>query len=157
MAPTKRISRQEKRLAEAVADINNGSRTVRAAAVAARVPATTLFRRAKAASSAKAADPSRYGTSPAGRRPDITAEEESRVVDLIREQSVLGHPMRRSDVADAVVIIVQAMLKSPKSPKIPIIVQAMPRERRAKLRFKNGVPARSSWQVSLSAMRPKSG
>jgi hypothetical protein len=126
MAPTKRISRQEKRLAEAVADINNGSKTVRAAAVAAHVPATTLFRRAKAASSAKAADASGYVTSPAGRRPDITAEEESRVLNLIREQSVLGHPMRRSDVADAVTII----------------VQTIPRERRAKLRFKNGVPGK---------------
>jgi hypothetical protein len=140
MASTKQISRQEKGVTEAVADIKNGSKTVRAAAAAAHVPATTLFRCTKAASSAKAAGASSYVPFPAGRRPDITAEEESWVVELIREQSVPGHPMRRSDVADAVAII----------------VQTMPRGRRAKFRFKNGIPGMKFLAVSLSVIRPKS-
>ena len=129
------VKRHERRLRKALQDISNGV-TVRSAADAARMPKSTLHRAALrdlasgtttgARVGKRATPPALEKQRPVGRRPDLLPEEEKVVVDLLLFYADRGLPLTRKDVADAV----------------SVLVERMPKDRQAALRFKDGVPGK---------------
>lgn len=127
------IKRHERALQKALQDISTGT-TIRKAAENARIPKTTLHEAALREFAAGKSTTSRVGVRAAprqecrgpGRGPDLFPEEEQVVVDLLLFYADRGLPLRRTDVSDAVSVLIARI-----SPA-----------RRAKLRFKEGIPGR---------------
>jgi hypothetical protein len=112
-------SRAHRREAAAVESVLCGA-AVRPAARAAHMPKSTLHARAQ-----RAAARARGATEVApGRKPELTAEEESVVVDMLVHFADRAVPMTRQDIVGAVSVLVERMTAT----------------RRSKLRFSNGIP-----------------